>query len=51
MTLIARTLTITLDPHCSENGAAVKTAIGIEHFLFAIMVVFNPSQLIRSDEN
>lgn len=40
-----------LEPHVSENGAAVNTEIGIEHFLFATIVAFVPSQLIKSDVN
>jgi len=40
-----------LEPHGSENGALVKSEIGIVHFLFAIIVAFEPSQLVRSNAN
>lgn len=49
--LIDKTLAKMLEPHANENGELVRTEIGIVHILLATIVVFEPSQLIRSDAN
>jgi hypothetical protein len=49
--LIDKTLAKMLEPHANENGELVNTEIGIVHILLATIVVFVPSQLIRSDAN